>query len=1823
MAVVTVSTKAGFDFDDLDFPDLTTGATATKTATTWRVTQTPATTFDEYTGKALTYFDASGGDFVPNGGTITGFKHVESGVTELLVTKLSILGADYQLLFDSDDFTAFLSTVLIGSDTITGGAGNDHLYGFGGNDTIDGKAGADTMEGGIGNDVYIVDNAGDVVVEGNASGIDTIKSSIAIDLTSAPFVGEEIENVILTAAGAANVTGNQLGNTITGGNGVNILLGLEGNDVLNGLGGNDTLLGGDDNDALDGGTGNDKMEGGFGDDVYIVDSKGDSIFDVDGEDTVQSKLSIDLTALAGGEIENAILTGTGAANATGNGEDNKLTGNDGANLLNGKAGADTMIGGKGADTYVVDDAGDVVTESLAGVPGGKDLVQSSITFELGANVENLALTGGVLDIDGKGNALANLITGNDGRNVLDGGAGNDTLSGGKGNDTYVVDSVADKVTETLTLAKDGGTDTVVSSLAFSLAALANVENLTLTGGANINGIGNAAANALTGNTGANKLDGAAGNDVLAGAAGNDTLVGGAGKDDLAGGSGDDTYVADQSDTITETLGDGTDLVQMTATTAGLTFDLNTTYGNIEQFILLGKLAGHISGNDADNVLTGNDAANALTGGSGNDYLIGLAGNDTLSGGLGNDLLNAGAGNDIVLFNVGDGEDTVAGGTLNTGDVIKLLGTNLYDINFDWFGDGSLYIAPAIDGDYDFNDTGFVRLANFWSGSGSVQVQIDTNDNDFYGADSNIATFTFQRGLTGTNNATTTEVIIGLDGNDKIDGKGGWYDSIFGGFGNDTITGGSNGYDNLRGGGGNDLLNGLGGSDNLRGDYGFDTLNGGDASGTFDRADYRNSASGVVVHLGFAMAAVDDGNGTSDVLIGIEDVRGSAHDDFIRGDTFSNSLEGLDGDDTLNGSFGADFLEGGTGADSFRFDFFGDGNDVIEDWDSTEDKLAFATTLDVAQDGILNDLQAAILSVTEQGADVIVTFKSGATLTFAGRATGSVNDILDLVSDPDAQITTFIDKILGDTNSNSFTGGDGADLIVGQYESDTLTGGLGNDIYVQGPDRQTYRFNVGDGEDTIIPATTILGGGGSGFDVIQLLGSDFYDINFSWSDGNLFVAQAIDGNYDFDDTGFIKLANFFTGSGSITVQIDTLNYNLAYGNDPNLASIIFERGLVGVNQSNTEIIIGQDANDKIFGNGGYYDLIFGGGGNDTVTGGSGGFDFLRGGDGNDVLIGLGDEDLLRGEAGFDTLDGGAWFDRADYANSTSRVLVNLALGLAVEDGFGTTDKLINIEDVRGSAHDDVIVGDGGENFLYGLAGNDTMTGAGGYDGFFTGLGADTLQFNQFGEGPDFIDDWDRSQDRLSFAGTLDKGAAGILDDLQAAVLGVTDQGTGKHVVVTFLNGSTLTFREQGTGLVDSIDDLFDNFGTQVTTFDDVSLAGGAGKDSLTGTDGYDVLRGLAGNDTLLGGEGDDVLDGGLGNDVYLFNKDDGEDTLLAGTYNTGDIIKILGSDFYDLNFKWQDSNLYLAAAIDGDYDFDDAGFIELTKFFSGTGSIKVQIDTAGFNLEYGTNADLATYTFQRGLVGTNNATNAEVVIGTAGNDKIEGKGGYYDGLFGDDGNDTITGGSGFDWIRGGEGSDVMNGLGGNDRLRGEQGNDTLNGGDGIDRADYRTSDDGVTIDLAQGLASNDGYGTIDTLVGIENVRGGDFADLITGSGGANELWGREGDDVLTGAGGSDTLNGAGGADIFRFNGFGEGHDVIEEWSGAEDILSFSDLLDTGAAGILDDLQAAIAGVDDSGPGGDVVVTFDNGSSLTFQGAGTGAITDITQLVTDPNTQITSF
>src|SRR6185369_3486367 len=109
-----------------------------------------------------------------------------------------------------------------------------------------------------------------------------------------------------------------------------------------------------------------------------------------------------------------------------------------------------------------------------------------------------------------------------------------------GNDTYVVDDAGDVVNEL----SGGGTDTIATTLnAYSLAPLANLENLTFIGAGGFTGTGNALNNALTGGSDSDTLDGGGGND---------TLDAGAGADSMIGGAGNDTFIVDDAgETVTE------------------------------------------------------------------------------------------------------------------------------------------------------------------------------------------------------------------------------------------------------------------------------------------------------------------------------------------------------------------------------------------------------------------------------------------------------------------------------------------------------------------------------------------------------------------------------------------------------------------------------------------------------------------------------------------------------------------------------------------------------------------------------------------------------------------------------------------------------------------------------------------------------------------------------------------------------------------------------------------------------------------------------------------------------------------------------------------------------------------------------------------------------------------------------------------------------------------------------------------------------------------------------------------------------------------------
>src|SRR5205085_3010287 len=223
---------------------------------------------------------------------------------------------------------------------------------------------------------------------------------------NSPDYGRYEYQLIWRLTDMATKNGTPLDDNIDGTIDADLIHGGAGNDHLNGLEGNDALYGEAGDDVLDGGTGTDQMYGGIGDDIYVVDSTGDKSNEAagEGDDLVLASASYAL----GANIERLTLIGTGNITAVGNALANVLIGNVGNNTLSGGAGADTMIGGDGNDIYIVDDAGDVVSEVAS---QGTDTVQVGFSYTLGANVENLTLTGAAA-INGTGNGLDNIITGN-------------------------------------------------------------------------------------------------------------------------------------------------------------------------------------------------------------------------------------------------------------------------------------------------------------------------------------------------------------------------------------------------------------------------------------------------------------------------------------------------------------------------------------------------------------------------------------------------------------------------------------------------------------------------------------------------------------------------------------------------------------------------------------------------------------------------------------------------------------------------------------------------------------------------------------------------------------------------------------------------------------------------------------------------------------------------------------------------------------------------------------------------------------------------------------------------------------------------------------------------------------------------------------------------------------------------------------------------------------------------------------------------------------------------------------------------------------------
>ncbi len=382
-----------------------------------------------------------------------------------------------------------------GDDTILGGDGTDMLYGELGNDSLDGGTGADTLNGGDGNDVLDGGAGNDTLYCGAGNNLYKFGKGDGQDLVGFSYdVTVGTLNALQFRAGVlpSEVQVLQVNDGVWSGT-----TGLE-----------LSIVGTSDKITFAGFFYNNDPTDGRNSLQQVSFSDGTS-WDIT---TLRAMLA---TNVVSGTSGVDALTGTaGADRLLGLDGNDTLTGAAGHDWLDGGLGNDSMSGGSGDDVYVVNATTDTVTEVAV---EGNDTVRSAVSLTLGANIENLVLTG-TTALNGTGNAADNRLFGNAAANVLDGRAGVDAMAGGAGNDTYVVDNAGDSAFERA----GEGTDTVKASLNWTLGD--NLENLTLTGTANLNGTGNVLNNVLAGNAGANVLDGGIGNDTLKGGLGNDTYV---------------------------------------------------------------------------------------------------------------------------------------------------------------------------------------------------------------------------------------------------------------------------------------------------------------------------------------------------------------------------------------------------------------------------------------------------------------------------------------------------------------------------------------------------------------------------------------------------------------------------------------------------------------------------------------------------------------------------------------------------------------------------------------------------------------------------------------------------------------------------------------------------------------------------------------------------------------------------------------------------------------------------------------------------------------------------------------------------------------------------------------------------------------------------------------------------------------------------------------------------------------------------------------------------------------------------------------------------
>jgi len=728
--------------------------------------------------------------------------------------------------------------------------------------------------------------------------------------------------------------------------------------------------------------------------------------------------------------------------------------------------------------------------------------------------------------------------------------------------------------------------------------------------------------------------------------------------------------------------------------------------------------------DYEIILTGAPGVSFISqvsvgGEGGDDILRGGAGNDTLDGGVGINMLDGGAGNDVITggtrgdnardFNTVDYRDATAAidVDLSVDGTAAAAGTADAGIGTDTL----LNIDRVLGSDFDDTFT----VDEFWSGSqydsfgGGVTGQFMEIEGG--GGDDTITGHGFLRVGYRYADAGVTVTI-----DDSGAGTATSATTVDAGIGTDTFTG----VNGVRGSNFDDTITGGAGSETIRGQAGDDVLDGG---GGFDRLDYLNSATGVVVNfsattetlsgLNVGAGQASDGFGGIDTFSNFEAVRGSGNDDILIGSDGDDNIRGEGGDDLIvtgGASFSnGDWIRGGAGSDTIDF---GTGQGFY-----TIDYRHLDGSIEV-------DLTQATNQITK-----------------------------DTVGDG---LADSADTLVGDENISNFGGlsirdTDGDDVFVGPSGSSSLTSYrlLGGNDTVTG----------GDGEDRVdyrdAAAGVSVNLDGTPTDVV--VGSGSGSMTFSDSEGSPTQTVTADPGTFFDGNGdpfAVGAEIVFTGGLNTTIVVDSISAD---------GSVVTFTGsnfgiTTSVSFSATVTVSGGTATSA-----GTFDA---GIGNDVLLGS---IEQVRGSDFDDSLIGNDLDNQLRGRGGDDFLDGGAGSDWARFSGASESVIADLGTdnqttSVTVSDGFGGTDTLSNIENLRGGSHDDQLFGDLGANILRagdgddildGRAGDDQLRGEDGDDTLTGGFGTDELRG---GEGSDIF--------RLTSVSDSITGAGDVITDFDA-------------------------------------------------------------------------------------------------------------------------------------------------------------------------------------------------------------------------------------------------------------------------------------------------------------------------------------------------------------------------------------------------------------------------------------------------------------------------